>query len=149
MKSLSRVRLLATLWTTAYQALPSVGFSREEYWSGVPLPSPLLFRHSHLRGHPKSGYWLPGFPLPPPWPPWRDLDSKLLVLTLHGCQRQNTRAQGRGCPSAAFTLLFHFHQEAFEFLFTFCPEKAMAPHSSTLAWEIPWVEEPGRFQSMG
>ena len=30
-----------------------------------------------------------------------------------------------------------------------CPEKATAPHSSTLAWKIPWVEEPGRLQSMG
>ena len=30
-----------------------------------------------------------------------------------------------------------------------CPEKAMAPHSSTLAWKIPWAEEPGRLQSMG
>ena len=29
------------------------------------------------------------------------------------------------------------------------PEKAMAPHSSTLAWKIPWIEEPGRLQSMG
>ena len=29
------------------------------------------------------------------------------------------------------------------------PEKAMAPHSSTLAWKIPWMEEPGRLQSMG
>ena len=40
MKSLSRVRLLATPWTAAYQAPPSMGFSRHEYWSGVPLPSP-------------------------------------------------------------------------------------------------------------
>ena len=32
-------RLLATPWTAAYQAPPSVGFSRQEYWSGVPLPS--------------------------------------------------------------------------------------------------------------
>ena len=39
-KSLSCVRLLATPWTTAYQAPPSMGFSRQEYWSGVPLPSP-------------------------------------------------------------------------------------------------------------
>ena len=38
-KSLSRVRLLATPWTAAYQASPSMGFSRQEYWSGVPLPS--------------------------------------------------------------------------------------------------------------
>ena len=40
-KSLSRVRLLVTPWTAAYQGPPSMGFSRQEYWSGVPLPSPL------------------------------------------------------------------------------------------------------------
>ena len=39
MKSLSRVRLLATPWTAAHQAPLPVGFSRQEYWSGVPLPS--------------------------------------------------------------------------------------------------------------
>ena len=37
---LTRVRLLATPWTAAYQAPPSMGFSSREYWSGVPLPSP-------------------------------------------------------------------------------------------------------------
>ena len=41
-KSLSRVRLLATPWTVAYQAPPSMGFSRQEYWSGLPLPSPAV-----------------------------------------------------------------------------------------------------------
>ena len=40
-KSLSRVRLLATPWIAAYQAPPSMGFSKQEYWSGVPLPSPI------------------------------------------------------------------------------------------------------------
>ena len=40
-KSLRHVRLLATPWTTAYQAPPSVGFSRQEHWSGLPLPSPI------------------------------------------------------------------------------------------------------------
>ena len=40
-KLLSRVRLLATPWTAAHQAPPSMGFSRQEYWSGVPLPSPV------------------------------------------------------------------------------------------------------------
>ena len=39
-KSLSHVRLLATPWTTAHQASPSMGVSRQEYWSGVPSPSP-------------------------------------------------------------------------------------------------------------
>ena len=40
MKSLSRVRLFATPWTAAHRAPPSMGLSRQEYWSGVPLPSP-------------------------------------------------------------------------------------------------------------
>ena len=39
-KLLSHVRLLATPWTSAHQAPLSIGFSRQEYWSGVPLPSP-------------------------------------------------------------------------------------------------------------
>ena len=39
-KSLSRVRLFATPWTVAYQAPPSMGFSRQEYWNGLPFPSP-------------------------------------------------------------------------------------------------------------
>ena len=38
----SPVRLLATPWTAAHQAPPSMGFSRQEYWSGVPLPSPFV-----------------------------------------------------------------------------------------------------------
>ena len=38
--SLSRVQLFATPWTAAYQAPLSMGFSRQEYWNGVPLPSP-------------------------------------------------------------------------------------------------------------
>ena len=41
-KLLSHAWLLATPWTAAYQASPSMGFSRQEYWSGVPLPSPSL-----------------------------------------------------------------------------------------------------------
>ena len=39
-KSLSHVRLFVTRWTVAYQASPSMGFSRQEYWSGLPFPSP-------------------------------------------------------------------------------------------------------------
>ena len=37
----SRVRLCATPWTAAYQASPSMGFSRQEHWSGLPFPSPM------------------------------------------------------------------------------------------------------------
>ena len=40
---LSCVWLFATLWTVAYQAPPSMGFSRRKYWSGLPLPSPVVF----------------------------------------------------------------------------------------------------------
>ena len=39
-KLLSRIQLLVTPWTTSYQVPPSMGFSRQKYWSGVPLPSP-------------------------------------------------------------------------------------------------------------
>ena len=39
-KSLSCVQLFATPWTVAHQAPPSMGFSRQEYWSGLPFPSP-------------------------------------------------------------------------------------------------------------
>ena len=52
-KSLSHVWLLETPWTAAHQALPSMGFSRQEYWSGVPLPSYdyLIKNHSSLPLH--------------------------------------------------------------------------------------------------
>ena len=42
-KSFSHVQLLVTPWTTAHQAPPSMGFSRQEYWSGVALPSPRIY----------------------------------------------------------------------------------------------------------
>ena len=58
-KSLSRVRLLATPWTAAYQAPLSMGFSRQEYWSGVPLPSPLI-----TLTWPKISFFLWPFPFP-------------------------------------------------------------------------------------
>ena len=52
--------------------------------------------------------------------------------------------------TASNTYLIHKRYEIDLFPSSFCPlEKAMAPHSSTLAWKIPWAEEPGRLQSMG
>ena len=48
-KSLSHVWLSATPWTAAYQAPPSMGFSRQEYWSGVPLPSPYDQPRQHIK----------------------------------------------------------------------------------------------------
>ena len=70
-KSLSHVRLFATPWTTAYQAPLSMGFSRQEYWSGVPSPSPILLAAAAAKSHqscptlcdPKDGS-PPGSPIP-------------------------------------------------------------------------------------
>ena len=58
-KSLSGFWLLATPWSAAYQAPPSMGFSRQEYWSGVPLPSPIYVPISLLS-------WAFPHPLPIP-----------------------------------------------------------------------------------
>ena len=49
-KSLSRVRLFMTPWTAAYQAPPSMGFSRQEDWSGEPLPSPVVAAGASKQG---------------------------------------------------------------------------------------------------
>ena len=54
-KSLSHIRLLATPWTPAYQAPPSMGFSRQKYWNGVPLPTTFKWLHLTLSN------WLSGF----------------------------------------------------------------------------------------
>ena len=56
-KSLSRVRLLATPCTAAYQAPPSMGFARQEYWSGVPLPSPQYNPSLKTVDRGSSGFW--------------------------------------------------------------------------------------------
>ena len=100
MKSLSRVQLFATPWTVAYQAPPCKGFSRQEYWSGLPFPSPWDLPDSGIE---------PGSPT-----------FQADVLT----------SEPPGKPSRS--LLVNYSAEA------------MAPHSSTLAWKIPWMEEPGR-----
>ena len=49
MKSLSRVRLFVTPWTVAYQAPPSMVFSRQECWSGLPFPSPGDFPYPGIK----------------------------------------------------------------------------------------------------
>ena len=66
-KSLSHVRLFSTPWIAAYQAPPSMGFSRQEYWSGVPLPSPVpvLITNKFLCLH-----WNPGQMHTGQWAAW-------------------------------------------------------------------------------
>ena len=61
MKSFSRVQLLATPWTAAYQAPPPMGFSRQEYWSGLPLPSLSMEYYSVIKKNellPTSITWI-------------------------------------------------------------------------------------------
>ena len=62
-KSISCVRLLATPWTAAYQAPPSMGFSRQEYWSGVPLPS-LIFTLNQSKYVCHNYFWALLVPIP-------------------------------------------------------------------------------------
>ena len=49
----------------------------------------------------------------------------------------------------AFRCLTHAHTTSVGLVLNCLLEKAVAPHSSTVAWKIPWMEEPGRLQSMG
>ena len=51
LRCFSRVRLCATPETAAHQAPPSLGFSRQEHWSGVPLPSPTVGDYSAIKSH--------------------------------------------------------------------------------------------------
>ena len=60
------------------------------------------------------------------------MDGGAWWAAVHGVAKSQTRLSD-------FTFTFHFH----------ALEKAMAPHSSTPAWKIPWAEEPGGLQSMG
>ena len=60
------------------------------------------------------------------------MDGGACWAAVHGVTESQTRLSD-------FTFTFHFH----------ALEKEMATHSSTLAWRIPWTEEPGRLQSMG
>ena len=87
-KLLSRVRLLATPWTAAYPAPSSIGFSRQEYWSGVPLPSPLKWIRAQKKLRVSSRWW-PGGPLAfslPPRPPFVTLSHTWHLPTGHYLQ---------------------------------------------------------------
>ena len=52
------------------------------------------------------------------------------------------------CPLGGYSLVSDINKEINNY-YTASAEKAMAPHSSTLAWKIPWMEEPGGLQSLG
>ena len=63
--------------------------------------------------------------------------------------RVRARVRVRFRARARHLYIFQFVENQFTKCIYFLSEKAMAPHSSTLAWKIPWTEEPGRLQSKG
>ena len=80
------------------------------------------------------------------------MDCSLLGSSVHGICQARVLEWGAIAFSDHKMLLFYVFKK-FMYLFTFVcvgsSEKAMATHSSTLAWQIPWTEEPGRLQFMG
>ena len=133
-KSLTRVQLFMTPWTAAHQAPPSLRFSRQEYWSGVPSPSPRntvlhtlnILRSSNDREGEGNGTPLQYSCLENP------MDGGAWWAAVHGVAKSRTLLSD-------FTFTFHFH----------ALEKEMATHSSVLAWRIPGTGEPGGLPSIG
>ena len=146
LKSLSHVRLLATPWTTAYQCPPSMGLFRQEYWSGMSLLS-LASNLDWLSISHMVIYMFQCYSL-------KSSHTHLLpeskVCSLHLClfclcflihclgwsQTSLVAETVKRLPTMRETQVQSLGWE--DLL-----EKEMATHSSILAWEIPWTEEPG------
>ena len=98
-KSLSCIRLFATLWTVAHQAPPSMEFSRQEYWSGLPYPSPEDLPDPGIE-HGSPALWADALPSEPPGKPkcqarsWRQLGSPEIALHPSGRERWAWRTRG-------------------------------------------------------
>ena len=89
-KSLSHVRLSATPWTVAYQAPPAMGFSRQEYWSGVPFPSPGDLPDPGIKpGSP--ALQADALPSEPPGKPPKGRSRALLITKIHTCRDLHNR----------------------------------------------------------
>ena len=138
----SRVQLFVTPWTVAHQTPLSMEFSRQEYWSGWPFPPPGDLPDPGLRWCCVQGACMvPCFcSQPPAFAPgaseWLLGFLASLCLLSRICPTAHTCSYS-SCHTCRCVLLL---KET---------EKAMAPHSSTLAWKTPWTEEPGGLQSMG
>ena len=121
-KLLSRVWLFATPWTAAYWAPPSMGFSRQEYWSGLPLPSPQL----HICERKDWTFSINIITWVFLWP-WA---SQVALVV------KNLPASSRDIKDTSLIPESGVLQE-------------MATHFSILVHRIPWIEEPGGPQSVG
>ena len=133
--------LFATLWTVACQASLPMGFPSQEYFSGLPFPS-----LGDLPDGPRDWTWVSFIVrrILYHWATW-----EALLLTGHGIKSTELLRQGTG--GVWNKLVFKKDKSSFPVWIGRWPsvEKAMATHSSTLAWQISWTEEPGRLQSMG
>ena len=128
-KSLSRVRLFATLWTVTYRAPPSVGFSRQEYWSGLPFPSP--------GDLPDSG-------INPPAPSFTSPALTGVFFTISTTWETPVfpgGSDGKNLSAMQETQVWSLDWDD-------SLKKEMVTHSSILTWKIPWTEEPCGLQSM-
>ena len=137
---LSHVRLFATPWTVAYQAPLSMEFSRQEYLSGLPFPTPGNLPHPGTKPTSLASPVLAGrvFTTGTTWEVSIGTANRQTSL-----QRASLLTQMlKNLPAGQKTWFPSPGQED--------PlEKGMATHSNILAWRIPWTEEPGGLQSMG
>ena len=123
-KSLSRVRLFATLWTVAYQAPPSMGFSGQEYWSGLPFPSPGDLPNPGIK--PRSpALQTDALSSEPP--------ETAISIRVFSDGKESVYNSGY------LGLIVGLRRSL---------EEEMATHSSILARRIPWTEEPSGLQSI-
>ena len=131
------------------QASLSVGFSRQEYWSGLPflapgdLPnpgteprSPALYAESFLSKPPEKTILQS----------YSHQDSTHQDSTILAQRQKSMQINGTNQKVQRY---IHAPMDNLAMHLWTTQEKAMAPHSSTLAWKTPWMEEPGRLQSMG
>ena len=149
-KSLSCVGLFATLWSVAHQAPLSMEFPRQEYWSGLPCPSPGDFPNPGIK---------PGSPAlqadslasESPGEVWLIYNVVLVSVV----QRSDSVYMYVGFPGGSVVKgiclpMQKMQETPVRSLGQKDPlEEDMATHSSILAWGIPWTKEPGGPQSMG
>ena len=128
MKSLSRVQLFATPWTVAYQASLSVGFSRQEYWSGLPFSSPGDLPDLGIE-HESPALRADALPSEPPEKP----------IVRYKCSLSLASRWKHDCFSPSF--LFHRTEAPEERLFSFSGSSSPKSPEETLSG-LSWVACP-------
>ena len=132
-KSISHVPLLETPWTAAYQAPPSMGFSRQEYWSGVPLPSPKTYYNARVIKTEGCYYNIISISEKAMAPHSNILAWKISWMEEPGRLQGVAKSQ---TPVSDFT-------------FTFMHWRRKWQPTRVLAWRIPGMGDPNGLQSMG